>query len=202
MNVIMLGPPGSGKGTQSVFIARKMGLTPLSTGAIFRKNIAEKTELGKLAESYIADGKLVPDEVTVNLVKDSVKGTDGVILDGFPRTVAQAEALETFLKVDKVVYLDVEFDALLKRLTGRRECRKCGAPTHISLGFTSCPQCGGELIQRADDTEEVITKRFTEYEKATSPLVEFYSKKGNLVRIEAKGSIEEITEKIFEALEK
>lgn len=202
MNVIMLGPPGSGKGTQSVVIAKEMGLKSFSTGAIFRKNIADKTDLGKLAEKYISEGKLVPDEVTVNLVKDTVKGLDGIILDGFPRTVAQAEALDTFQRIDKVIYLDVDFNALLLRLTGRRECRKCGSPTHISQGYKTCPLCGGELIQRADDTEEVITKRFTEYEKATKPLIDYYEKKGNLVRIEAVGEISDITEKILGELRK
>lgn len=202
MNMIMLGPPGSGKGTQSVILAERLGLRTISTGAIFRKNIAEGTELGRLAKSYIDEGKLVPDEVTVGLLKDSVKGLDGIILDGFPRTVAQAEALADFLDIDCVLYLDVDYDEVVNRLSGRRECAVCGSPTHVSMGNKVCPKCGGELIQRADDKEEVIRKRFVEYEKATKPLVDYYEKKGKLITLLARGSVEEITEKILGELKR
>lgn len=202
MNMIMLGPPGSGKGTQSVILAERLGLRTISTGAIFRKNIAEGTELGRLAKSYIDEGKLVPDEVTVGLLKDSVKGLDGIILDGFPRTVAQAEALADFLDIDCVLYLDVDYDEVVNRLSGRRECAVCGSPTHVSMGNKVCQKCGGELIQRADDKEEVIRKRFVEYEKATKPLVDYYEKKGKLITLLARGSVEEITEKILGELKR
>lgn len=202
MNIILLGPPGSGKGTQSVLLAERLGLRSISTGAIFRKNISEKTELGILAKKYIDEGKLVPDEVTIALVKETIKDSDGLILDGFPRTVAQAEALEKITSIDYVVYLDVDYAEIIERLSGRRECAECGTPTHISKKQEVCAKCGGKLIQRADDTEEVISKRLVQYEEATKPLIDFYRKSGKLVTIKANGTVEEIYKNISEALEK
>lgn len=203
MNMIMLGPPGSGKGTQSVILAERLGLEAISTGALFRKNIAEGTELGKKAKTFIDEGKLVPDDVTIGLLKDAVKGHGGVILDGFPRTVKQAEELEKILPIDYVIYLDVDYDEIEERLSGRRECAKCGSPTHVSMGYDKCPKCGGKLIQRDDDKKEVIRKRFTEYEKSTKPLVEYYGNKGKLVTVKSSGeTVEGISEKILGALKR
>ena len=194
MIIIMLGAPGTGKGTVAGMLADKLDIPQISTGDIFRKNIAEKTELGKLAESYIKNGKLVPDDVTVKLIEDRLSEDDaknGVILDGFPRTPAQAEALDELLtndnkKVDMVINLTTPEEEIVERIVNRRICsnQECKAVYNLVLNPPKeegvCDKCGAELTARADDNEETIKNRLHTYFEQTSPLVEYYSNKGVL----------------------
>ena len=194
MVIIMLGAPGTGKGTVAGILTQKLGIPQVSTGDIFRKHIKEQTELGKLADKYILKGHLVPDDVTIDLVKsrlqeDDVK--DGIILDGFPRTVVQAEALDKMLaeqgrKVDMVVNLTTPKEEIIERITNRRICSNPECKTIYNLILNPpkvegiCDKCGSELIQRKDDNRETVEARFENYLEVTSPLVEYYTKKGNL----------------------
>ena len=194
MVIIMLGAPGTGKGTVAGILTQKLGVPQVSTGDIFRKHIKEQTELGKLADKYISKGHLVPDDVTIDLVKsrlqeDDVK--DGIILDGFPRTVVQAEALDKILaeqgrKVDMVVNLTTPKEEIIERITNRRICSNPECKTIYNLILNPpkvegiCDKCGSELIQRKDDNRETVEARFENYLEVTSPLVEYYTKKGNL----------------------
>ena len=194
MVIIMLGAPGTGKGTVAGILTQKLGVPQVSTGDIFRKHIKEQTELGKLADKYISKGHLVPDDVTIDLVKsrlqeDDVK--DGIILDGFPRTVVQAEALDKMLaeqgrKVDMVVNLTTPKEEIIERITNRRICSNPECKTIYNLILNPpkvegiCDKCGSELIQRKDDNRETVEARFENYLEVTSPLVEYYTKKGNL----------------------
>lgn len=194
MVIIMLGAPGTGKGTVAGILTQKLGIPQVSTGDIFRKHIKEQTELGKLADKYISKGHLVPDDVTIDLVKsrlqeDDVK--DGIILDGFPRTVVQAEALDKMLaeqgrKVDMVVNLTTPKEEIIERITNRRICSNPECKTIYNLILNPpkvegiCDKCGSELIQRKDDNRETVEARFENYLEVTSPLVEYYTKKGNL----------------------
>ena len=192
MIVIMLGAPGTGKGTIAGILSKKLGIPQVSTGDIFRKNISEKTELGRLAESYISNGKLVPDDVTVKLVEDRLKEDDaknGVILDGFPRTVAQAEALDEILsnsnkKVDITINLTTPEEEIIERVVNRRICSKCKRVYNLVLNPPKqegiCDDCGSKLEARADDNEETIKSRLQTYLEQTSPLVDYYENKGNL----------------------
>jgi len=206
MNIILLGAPGAGKGTQAVKMAERYNITHISTGDIFRKNIKEKTPIGLVAKSYIDKGQLVPDEVTIQIVKERLAEDDcknGYLLDGFPRTVSQAEALDTFTEVDYVVNISVPFDKLLKRITGRRVCSKCGESYHIDWlkeGEKLCGKCGGELIKRADDNEKTVSERLNVYSKQTAPLAEYYEKKGLLVTVDGDGSVDGVFELIVEKL--
>ena len=164
MKVILLGAPGAGKGTQAVRLAKRYNIPHISTGDIFRSNIKERTPIGIVAKSYIDKGQLVPDEVTIQIVKERLEKDDcknGYLLDGFPRTVSQAEALDGFSEIDSVVNIDVPLHKLMRRITGRRVCGKCGESYHIDYldGSTSCRKCDGELIQRGDDNEETVGKR-------------------------------------------
>ena len=178
MNLILIGPPGAGKGTQGEILAEKLGIDTISTGLMLRTAIKEQTEVGKLAEQYINDGKLVPDDVIVSIVKERLSQPDcekGFILDGFPRTTAQAEALtESGVKIDKVLSLEVDDDMIVKRLSSRRECSKCGAPysTIFNTPKTEgkCDKCGGDLIQRADDNPDTIKNRLDVYHEQTEPI--------------------------------
>ena len=194
MVIIMLGAPGTGKGTVAGILTQKLGIPQVSTGDIFRKHIKEQTELGKLADKYISKGHLVPDDVTIDLVKsrlqeDDVK--DGIILDGFPRTVVQAEALDKMLaeqgrKVDMVVNLTTPKEEIIERITNRRICSNPECKTIYNLILNPpkvegiCDKCGSELVQRKDDNRETVEARFENYLEVTSPLVEYYTKKGNL----------------------
>ncbi len=194
MNVIMLGAPGTGKGTIAGILTEKMGIPQVSTGDIFRKNIKEGTELGKLAEQYIEKGQLVPDEVTIGIVIDRLKEDDvqnGIILDGFPRTVKQAEELDKILekegkKVDIVINLTTPEEEIIERIVNRRICSNQACKTVYNLQLNPpkqegiCDKCGHELIQRKDDTEETVKARLESYFKETSPLVEYYEKQGKL----------------------
>ena len=183
MNIILLGAPGAGKGTQATRISDKFGMPHISTGDIFRANIKNQTEIGELAKSYIDKGQLVPDEVTCKIVENRLQEEDcknGYLLDGFPRNVAQAEALEKFTKIDAVVNINIDFSLLMARLCGRRVCKNCGESYHVSTlgGKTTCERCDGELYQRADDNPETVQKRLDVYGAQTAPLIDYYTKKG------------------------
>lgn len=185
MNIIFLGPPGAGKGTQAQRICNALNIPQISTGDILRRAIKEQTPIGLKAKSYIDAGKLVPDDVIIDIVRDRLAQDDaknGYILDGFPRTVPQAEALEGIADIDAVIDLDVADEKLIDRLSGRRVCLKCGATYHISRlnGKTKCDSCSDELVQRADDKAETVLNRLKVYHDQTAPLVDFYQKKGLL----------------------
>ena len=195
MIIIMLGAPGTGKGTVASLLQEKLGIKQVSTGDIFRKNMKEGTPLGKLAEKYIGRGQLVPDDVTIKIVEDRLNESDvqnGVILDGFPRTVKQAEELDKILaskgqKVDKVINLETPDEEIIERIVNRRVCsnQECKAVYNLVLNPPKkegiCDRCGSELIKRKDDTEETVRERLATYFKQTSPLVEYYEKQGNLL---------------------
>lgn len=204
MNLILLGPPGAGKGTQAAKIIEKYNIPHISTGDIFRENIKNGTELGKKAQEYMNAGQLVPDELVVEiatdrLTKDDCK--DGFLLDGFPRTVFQAEALDKFLaergsRIDNVLDIDVNREELMIRLTGRRVCSKCGASFHIvnipPKREGICDVCGAELIQRKDDNEETAANRIEVYNKETKPLIDYYEKAGNISHIDGTAGLENV----------
>lgn len=194
MIIIMLGAPGTGKGTVAGLLQERVGIKQVSTGDIFRKNIKEQTELGKLVEEYLAQGKLVPDDVTIKIIEDRLNQPDvenGIILDGFPRTVKQAEALDKILaekgkKVDKVINLTTPEEEIIERIINRRVCsnQECKAVYNVILNPPKvegiCDRCGSNLIKRKDDTEETVKSRLKDYFEQTSPLVDYYNKQGNL----------------------
>ncbi len=190
LKLILLGAPGAGKGTQSKYITEKYGIPQISTGDILRAAVRDGTEVGKMAKSYMDEGKLVPDEVIIKIMAERLKEPDcakGYILDGFPRTLNQAEQLEKIAQVDVVINLTVPTEELLKRLTGRRSCPKCGAVYHII--FNKPPKegkckCGADLYQRDDDKEETVRKRLETYKNQTEPLIEYYSTKGLLKEVD------------------
>jgi adenylate kinase len=211
MNVILLGPPGSGKGTQAQKIAEQYHIPQISTGDILRGAVKERTPLGVEAQGYMDQGKLVPDEVVVGIVRERLMAADckgGFILDGFPRTLPQAEALDVTLGemkrgIDHVISIEVDNEELLRRLTGRRTCRTCGAMFHLMFNPPKkdgiCDQCGGDLYQRDDDQEATIRARLQVYEEQTAPLIAYYREKGLLRPIEGVGAIEEIFQRIVKA---
>ncbi len=207
MKLILLGPPGAGKGTQAEILSEKLGIDTISTGVMLRAAIREGTELGKMAEGYINAGNLVPDEVVVGIVKERLSQDDckkGFILDGFPRTTAQAEALTASgVEIDKVLSLEVSDETIIERLSGRRECKACGTPYHVvykpSPAGDKCP-CGGELIQRADDNEETVKNRIEVYHNQTEPIKEYYQKQGKLVVAYGKEELADTTKAVAEAL--
>jgi len=187
--LVFLGPPGAGKGTQAVRVSEALNVPHISTGDIFRKEIREKTPLGVEAKSYIDAGGLVPDSVTIGMVKNRLTEDDcknGYLLDGFPRTIAQAEALDTFAKPDMVIDIAVADEKLMARLTGRRVCTKCAGTFHISnLGSSDvCPQCGAALYQRDDDKPETIQSRLNAYHAQTAPLIGYYTEAGTLREVD------------------
>lgn len=196
MNIIIFGPQGSGKGTQSSLIKEKYNIAHISTGDLFRENIKNQTELGKLAQTYINKGELVPDQVTINMLQDRIKKSDcknGFILDGFPRNIPQAEALEKIVNIDAVILLDLDRKVLINRMLNRRTCRQCAHITSTDWldGKTVCPKCGGELYQRDDDVLEAINTRLENYDKQTKPLIEFYGKKGILGTVKGQDKVED-----------
>ncbi len=212
MKLVVLGAPGAGKGTQAVILAEKLKVPHISTGDIFRSNIKEGTPLGKLAKQYIDSGALVPDDVTIGIVKDRLQKPDcknGFILDGFPRTIAQAQSLDDMLasmgtKLDKVLDLEVEDEVIIKRLSGRRVCPDCSASYHIDFNPPKkdaiCDSCGAKLIQREDDREQTVINRLKTYHAQTEPLIGYYRGKGILKEAQGKGQIAETTIEVFKAL--
>ena len=206
MNIIFLGPPGAGKGTQAQRICQKMGIPQISTGDMLRSAIAAKTETGLKAKEYMDKGQLVPDAVVIDIVKERLTSEDcqkGYILDGFPRTVEQAQALGTFAKIHAAINLDVADEVLVARLSGRRVCPLCGAPYHVDRlnGEKVCKVDATPLIQRDDDKPETVLNRLKVYHQKTAPLIDYYRSEGKLVNITGSGSLEEISAEIFETLE-
>ncbi len=208
MRLVIMGPPGAGKGTQAAMIAEKYFVPHVSTGDIFRKNLKEGTPLGLKAKEYMNKGLLVPDEIVVEIVRDRLVEGDckkGFLLDGFPRTVAQASALDEVLqkmdmKLDHVLNIDVRKETLIERAVGRRVCTVCGATYHVKYNCPSrvgiCDVCDGKLIQREDDREETVVKRIEVYLEQTQPLIKYYSDKGLLADIDGQKEIEEVWEQI------
>lgn len=207
MKMVFLGPPGAGKGTLAAMASKKLGVPHISTGDLFRAAIKNETELGKKVKSILAEGSLVPDDLTISLVKERLSLADarnGWILDGFPRTVVQAEALQSIDKVDLVVNFDVQDEMILFRLTGRRVCRDCGKIYHISNMPPAkegvCDACGGQLYTRSDDHEESIKTRLAAYRDQTEPLIRWYGNLDRLVTIDGSGSPDSVYERFSEVL--
>ncbi|GAA1388709.1 MULTISPECIES: adenylate kinase [Catellatospora] len=212
MRLVLVGPPGAGKGTQAEFIASHLSVPKISTGDIFRANVSQGTPLGLEAKRYMDSGGLVPDEVTINMVRGRLAepdAADGFLLDGFPRTVPQAVALDKMLadtgaNLDLVLELIVDNDEVIRRLSGRRTCHGCGKIWHIEFDASSreglCDRCGGELYQRDDDKAETIAERLKVYARDTAPLVDHYGAQGRLVGIDATGPVEDVTERAINEL--
>ena len=212
MNIVLMGLPGAGKGTQAEKIVEKYGIPHISTGDMFRAAIKDGTELGLKAKSFMDNGDLVPDEVTIGIVRERLSKEDcekGFLLDGFPRTVAQAEALENILadlgkKMNYVININVDKDILMERLTGRRICKECGATYHLVFNPPTeegvCDRCGGELYQRADDNEETVQNRLDVNIKQTQPLLAYYEDKGYLKNIDGQQDIHRVFDDIDELL--
>jgi adenylate kinase len=211
VRLVLVGPPGAGKGTQAQFIASNLSIPKISTGDIFRANVSGGTELGKLAKEYMDRGDLVPDEVTIAMVRDRLSEDDaqeGFLLDGFPRNVPQAEILKKMLAefgvaLDVVLELVVDEEEVVRRLAGRRTCGQCGRIWHVDFDDKKddvCDACGGSLYQRDDDKEETVRHRLEVYQEQTAPLVSFYADEKILVGVDAAGPVEEVTRRAMEAL--
>ncbi len=209
MNLIMLAAPGAGKGTQAEMLSKHFAIPTISTGAILRKNIADKTELGAIAQNYINEGKFVPDELIIDIVKNRLTEDDcknGFILDGFPRNTVQAEALDkSGIIIDTVLTLEVNDEEIVERLSGRLECKKCGSSFHKEHRKPKqdgvCDNCGGELRTREDDRPEIIRDRLKTYYEQTAPLIEYYKKKGILKVAIGTSEISTTTEEVLRVLE-
>ncbi|AGS71244.1 adenylate kinase [Streptomyces collinus] len=215
MRIVLVGPPGAGKGTQAVRLAEKLSVPHISTGDLFRANISQQTELGKLAKSYMDAGNLVPDEVTIAMAKDRMEQPDavgGFLLDGFPRNVSQAEALDQLLQtegitLDAVLDLEVPEAEVVKRIAGRRICRNDSSHVfHVTYSPPKqegvCDVCGGELYQRDDDSEETVRKRLEVYHTQTEPIIDYYKSQGLVRTISALGPVDEVTERALDALKR
>jgi adenylate kinase len=207
MRLVLLGPPGSGKGTQGERLARSLGVPRISTGDILRRNVAQGTELGRKAKAFMESGKLVPDDLVIAMTAERLKEADahrGFVLDGFPRTIAQAEALATLTPLDAVVNLFLEPEELVKRSAGRRVCPKCESIYHVGSNPPKqtgiCDKCGTALVTRPDDREDIVRTRIETYERQTAPLVRYYKEKGLLREVYASGVIDEISQRVQEAL--
>ena len=212
MHILLMGPPGAGKGTQAAELVKEFNIPHISTGDMFRAAMKEGTEMGKLAKSYIDAGNLVPDSVTVGIVRDRLAQDDckkGFILDGFPRTVEQADALDGILKdlglsLKRVLNINVPAADLVERAVGRRICKKCGATYHIKFNPSQkdgvCDECGGELFQRADDTAETMSNRLSVYEASTKPLIDYYQKAGIYTEVDGRQAIDKVTKDLVETL--
>lgn len=212
MYIVFLGAPGAGKGTQAARVAQALRLVHLATGDLFRQVQEQDTEVARMIRSYMEKGKLVPDEVTIRMVSERISAPDcasGVIFDGFPRNLKQAEALDKALAergkvIDKAVYIKVSERELLSRLGGRWICRKCQTPYHAVTAppkvWGKCDRCGGELYQRADDTEVTVKKRLGVYFAETAPLIDYYTRSGKLLEVNGEGSVESVERRIVEAL--
>ncbi len=213
MKLVLLGPPGAGKGTQAENIVAKYGIVHISTGDIFRKNLKENTPLGAEAKTYMDKGLLVPDDVTVAMVAGRLCEDDckkGYMLDGFPRTIAQAEALDAILKqkgdrLDCALVITADYPALTERIVGRRICRDCGATYHVAFNppekANVCGKCGGALYQRDDDKEETVVKRLEEYDEKTSPLIRYYEEQGIARKVDGRQPIEKVAEDVAAVLD-
>lgn len=211
MNLILLGPPGAGKGTQSRRLSENLKIPQVSTGDLLRAARREKTPLGLKAESYMVSGGLVPDDLVIEMIRERLKQKDcraGYILDGFPRTLAQAKALDQMLKtggskIDRAVSVEVNPEQLVERLSGRRQCRKCSENFHRVFQPPGregvCDRCGGELFQRDDDREDVIRNRLEVYEKETAPLIDYYRGQGTLRGVNGVGAVDQIFERVLKA---
>ncbi|MFI9026650.1 adenylate kinase [Streptomyces sp. NPDC053560] len=215
MRIVLVGPPGAGKGTQAAYLAENLAIPHISTGDLFRANISQGTELGKAAKAYMDAGNLVPDEVTIGMAKDRMEqadAADGFLLDGFPRNLAQAKALDGILedaglKLDAVLDLEVPEDEVVKRISGRRMCRKDGKHIfHVEYSPSktdgSCDICGGDLYQREDDREETVRKRLEVYHTETEPIIDYYKAQDLVVTIPALGKVDEVTQRAMGALER
>ena len=212
MHILLMGPPGAGKGTQAAALVKELGVPHISTGDMFRAAIKEGTEMGKKAKSFIDAGNLVPDEVTIGIVRDRLAKDDckkGFILDGFPRTVGQADALKGILSdlglaLDKVLNISVPSSELIERAIGRRICKACGATYHLKFNPTKvegkCDECGGELYQRADDTAETMGNRLKKYEESTKPLIDYYTAAGVYAEVDGLQDISKVTESLVAVL--
>ncbi len=212
MHILLMGPPGAGKGTQAAELVKAFAIPHISTGDMFRAAIKGGTELGKLANSYIKDGKLVPDEVTIGIVRERLAKDDckkGFILDGFPRTVEQADALNGILQdlglsLTRVLNINVSAADLIARAVGRRICKKCGATYHVKFNPPKqdgiCDECGSELFQRADDTEETMKNRLSVYEASTKPLIDYYEKAGVYTEVDGRQAIDKVTAELIAVL--
>ena len=205
MNVVFLGPPGAGKGTQAVRVCERLGIPQISTGDILRKAIREQTETGLKAKSYIDQGLLVPDEVVIDIVRERLAMPDcqnGYILDGFPRTVPQAQALSGFARIDAVIVVEVSAEQLVARLSGRRVCPACGATFHVSSlgGRTDCDKCGAGLVQRDDDKAETVLNRLNVYHAQTAPLIDYYGSQGLLKTVDGSQPLDDCFAAILRAL--
>ena len=209
MRIVMMGPPGAGKGTQAKLLGARLGIPHVSTGDILRDAVASGTRLGRQAQSFMNQGKLVPDAVVIGIVDERLQAPDcasGFILDGFPRTVAQAKALDQLLTkrkqaLDVVLQVDVPQASLVERLSGRRVCRSCGAMFHTALdGVGACTKCGGELYQRADDCEATILQRMDVYARETAPLKDYYARAGVLHTIDGMGTRDEVAGRVGESV--
>ena len=212
MRLVLVGPPGAGKGTQAEFIAEHFKIPKISTGDIFRANVSGGTDLGKLAKKYMDAGDLVPDEVTIAMVRDRLAqddAKDGFLLDGFPRTIAQANELDKILaelgtSLSVVLDLEVDNDEVVRRLSGRRLCKKCGHVWHVEFDPPKvenvCDRCGGELYHRDDDYPETVRHRLEVYTQQTRPLIELYDSRGQLVGMDAHGAVEDVTERAIALL--
>jgi adenylate kinase len=212
VRLVLVGPPGAGKGTQAQFVAAHLAIPKISTGDIFRENVSQGTDLGVKARKYMESGDLVPDEITIAMVRDRLQeddARDGFLLDGFPRNVPQAETLQKSLEdmgtaLDVVLELVVDDEEVIRRLSGRRTCHNCGHIWHVDFDPPSkegiCDHCGGTLFQRDDDKEETIKHRLEVYAAQTAPLVAFYAERGLLVGIDATGPVDDVTERAIEAL--
>lgn len=213
MYIIFLGAPGAGKGTQAIYLARELNLVHIATGDLFRQAIEQETELGIQVKSYLEKGTLVPNEITMRMVFDRISAPDcefGVVFDGFPRNLEQARTLDQTLAkqakaIDRVVYIKVAEEELLKRLSGRRVCRSCQAPYHATDSppkvWNKCDKCDDELYQRPDDTAETVKQRLQVYFTETAPLIDFYTQAGKLMEVDGKGDIDGVGRRIVTALD-
>ncbi|MFX0149420.1 MAG: adenylate kinase [Candidatus Hodarchaeota archaeon] len=204
MKLIILGPPGSGKGTQAKFIMKTNGIPQISTGDLLRAAVKNRTKLGLQAKEFMNTGKLVPDDIVLKLLKERIDQNDcenGFILDGYPRNINQAQQLEKITDIDLVINIEVDFELLIERITGRRTCKQCGAIFHVKYKAPKtegvCDICTGSLYQRDDDTEETVKKRIETYNAKTKPLIDFYRQKENLKALKSDGSIEEMRQKVI-----